>query len=196
MKPEEFKELMRRARENDSQAVGELLCLFEHEIRLVVRHTLPKLLRVRYDSMDFVQSVYQSIVSDWVISPVRNFETEVQILTYLKTTAKNKVLEKFRQETLSQKHDIRRVAGTIIRSGSADPTEAGIAEPASTDPSPSQHAIAQDVLDQLTRGRPAVDRVILNLRQEGLTFEEIAQRVGLSERSVRRKLSELESHIT
>lgn len=195
MNPDEFKDLMQRVRQNDSHAVGELLRLFEHEIRLVVRHNLPKRLRGRYDSMDFVQSVYQSIVADWVLSPIREFDSQVQILTYLKSTAKNKVLERYRQETRMQKYDITREAGTIIRSGNSSQTETGIDEPASTDPSPSQHAIAKDVIDQLTRGRPAVDRVILNLRNEGLTFEEIAERVGLSERSVRRKLNELQSFI-
>jgi len=195
MKPGEFKDLMQRARENDSQAVGDLLCLFEHEIRLVVRHSLPKRLRVRYDSMDFVQSVYQSIVSDWVLSPVRQFESEVQIKQYLKKTARNKVLENYRRETLGQKHTINREAGTIIRCGEAGAAGPGIAEPASPDPSPSQQAIAHDLFEHLTRGRPPVDRVILSLRHQGLTFAEIAAQVGLSERSVRRRLDELESSI-
>ena len=196
MKPSEFKDLMLRARQNDSQAVGDLLRLFEHEIRLVVRHNLPRRLRVRYDSMDFVQSVYQSIVSDWMLSPVRLFESEVQIKQYLKQTARNKVLEKFRQETLGQKQTITREAGTILRSGETSPPGAGIAEPVSPDPSPSQHAIAHDMIDHLTRGRPPVDRAILNLRHQGLTFDEIAAQVGLSERSVRRRLNELESSIS
>lgn len=183
-----------RARAGDSASVGILLSHYEREIRLVVRHKLPRRLRGRYDSMDFVQSVYQSIMTDWIDSTFAGFETPAQVSAYLRNTAANKVLEIYRRETRTQKYDIgREVSISSLEQGSPD-SQVAFLEPVSPDPSPSQQAMAGDLKEKLVRGRPAVVGQILDLREEGLTFQEIADRVGLSERSVRRTLEDIRNH--
>jgi RNA polymerase sigma-70 factor (ECF subfamily) len=47
---------------------------------------------------------------------------------------------------------------------------------------------AGDRLDQLTAGRPRLEADVVELRRQGLTFEEIARRLGTSDRAVRRVL--------
>lgn len=188
MQAEQFRHLMKRVRTGESEAIGELLRHFEHEVRIVVRQKLPRRLRVRYDSMDFVQSVYQSIMIDWRDDPSAPFETPEQVLAYLSSTARNKVLEIYRRETRTKKYDIQKEVATVTSGNRQDPDAF---EPSGHDPSPSQYAQARDLMDNLTKGKPAVVARILELRQQELTFEEISQRVGLSERSVRRLLGEL-----
>ena len=78
--------------------------------------------------------------------------------------------------------------------GSADEPER-IIEPTSTDPTPSQHVQAEDILNNLTRGKDPIYLKIALLRREGRTYEEIAAIVGLSERSVKRKLDELDDEL-
>jgi RNA polymerase sigma factor (sigma-70 family) len=196
MKPDEFSHLMALVQAGDANAVGTLLSLFEHEVRIVVRHKLPRRLRVRYDSMDFVQSVYQSIMADWQVKPPDSLQTKAQICAYLQATAHNKVLEIYRRETRTQKYDINREVANLVRGrGVVDSATEKSLEPYSHDPSPSQHAVAKDLMESLTRGKPAVVERILILRQEGCTFEEIGAKVGLSERAVRRILNDLRSQI-
>jgi predicted DNA-binding protein (UPF0251 family) len=45
-------------------------------------------------------------------------------------------------------------------------------------------------MDQLTAGRSGWETEALRLRGEGLTFDEIAHRVGVNERSVRRLIDD------
>ena len=59
------------------------------------------------------------------------------------------------------------------------------------EPSPSQNAQAGDRLDQMIAGRSPLEAEVVNLRRQGLTFEEIAARTGLHERSIRRIIDEI-----
>src|SRR5262245_41197954 len=52
--------LLERIRAGDEVAARELLARYEAQVRLVVRRQLPKLLRSRFDSLDFLQSVWAS----------------------------------------------------------------------------------------------------------------------------------------
>jgi RNA polymerase sigma-70 factor (ECF subfamily) len=187
MEAEQFRLLMERVRSGETEAMGDLLRHFEQEVRIVVRQKLPRRLRVRYDSMDFVQSVYQSIMADWRTEPPERFESPEKVLAYLSTTARNKVLEIYRKETRTKKYDIKKEVASVVSGGSSGAEY----EPRGNDPSPSQYAQAKDLLDNLTRGKPAVVAHVLDLRQQGLTFDEIGERVGLSDRSVRRMLDDL-----
>jgi RNA polymerase sigma-70 factor (ECF subfamily) len=59
-------------------------------------------------------------------------------------------------------------------------------EVAASDPSPSQDAQARERFAQLVAGRSPEEAEVVDLRRRGLTYEEIAVRTGLNERSVRR----------
>ena len=54
------------------------------------------------------------------------------------------------------------------------------------DPTPSQDAQAADRLAQLLKGRSALEREVLTLKRQGLTFVDIGQRLGIGEASARR----------
>ena len=75
MNDAEFVALLDRARAGDDAATARLLGAFEADVRLMVRVRLPKALRSRFDTMDFVQAVWQSVFSGgrsaWRRSPAR-----------------------------------------------------------------------------------------------------------------------------
>ena len=56
----EFNELLARARSGDDQATVLLLKAFEADVRLMVRHQLPRRMRSQFDSLDFCQAVWQT----------------------------------------------------------------------------------------------------------------------------------------
>ena len=49
-----------RIKNGDEEAAREFLSRYESKVRLVVRRQLPRLLRSRFDSIDFLQSVWGS----------------------------------------------------------------------------------------------------------------------------------------
>ena len=78
-RPEEKSELRRflaRIRDGDEDAGRELLRLYEAKVRLVVRRQLPRLLRARFDSQDFVQSIWGSFFRRIKASPTELEGTE------------------------------------------------------------------------------------------------------------------------
>ena len=192
MNSDALNELIDRVRNGDEEAMGILFAEFQYEIQIFVRYKLPRQLRTRYDSMDFVQSVYQSIMVDWRNKPPEDFASPEKVKDYLKGTAHNKILEIFRRETKSQRFGATREVSMVVRAADSPNGENREIELASSDPTPSQHVQAQDVLNNLTRGKPPVYHQIALLRREGMTYAEIAEAVGLSERSVKRKLDELD----
>ena len=67
----ELSDFLKRIQAGDEGAARELLQRFEAEVRLVVRRQLPRLLRSRFDSLDFLQSVWGSFFRRMRTSPDR-----------------------------------------------------------------------------------------------------------------------------
>jgi RNA polymerase sigma-70 factor (ECF subfamily) len=181
MDDEDFVDLIARAQSGDEAAVGRLLHQYEDDVRRMVRVRLPRSLRGQFDTMDFVQAVWKSFFTGCGPDP-GPFRNERHLLGYLAGVARNKVFEEYRRRTQTRKYDLNREEPLYVRRGDRDVWRA-VAAP---DPSPSQEAQAGDRLAQLVAGRSRRDAEVVELRSQGLTFEEIAARTGLHERSVRR----------
>jgi RNA polymerase sigma factor (sigma-70 family) len=61
----------------------------------------------------------------------------------------------------------------------------------SHDPSPSSVAVARERWNRLVRNQPEDVRQILELRFRGETYDEIARRLDINEKTVRRTLARL-----
>jgi RNA polymerase sigma factor (sigma-70 family) len=182
MDDERFAGLIARARAGDDEAARTLLGAFEAEVRMMVRVRLPRALRGQFDSMDFVQAIWQSVfVGDGLEGG--QYATAGQFRGFLQGVARNKVLEEYRRRTRTRKYDLAREEPLYVRRGDHEAPR----DLAATDPTPSQEAQAGDCWERLLAGSPTEARIV-QLRREGLTFEEIAERVGLHERAVRRAL--------
>jgi RNA polymerase sigma factor (sigma-70 family) len=174
-------DLIARARAGDEIAVKDLLGRFEDEVRMVVRGRLPRALRSQFDSMDFVQAVWTSVLTKDGPDLAR-FDNSRRLMGYLAAVARNKVFAEHRRRTQTHKYDLKREEPLYVRRGSRDVPR----EFPATDPSPSQDAQAHDRLAQLLEGRSTLERQVVDLRRRGLTYDEIAERLGIHESAVRR----------
>src|SRR4051812_16047725 len=171
-----------RIQSGDEEAARELLSRYEAEVRLVVRRQLPRLLRSRFDSLDFLQSVWGSFFRR-VRSGPAEFEDSRHLVAFLARAAKNKVIDEYRRAA-SRKHDMHReepLWGDGRRPKDVpDPID-----------SPSEVAQAREVLVRLRELMPAERRTILEMKAEGLSSKDIGERLGISERTVQRILEDL-----
>jgi RNA polymerase sigma-70 factor (ECF subfamily) len=187
---DDFSDRMARAKAGDSAAIRDILSRFEQEVRIMVRSRLPKRMRSQFDSIDFVQAVWQSFFSDFKRDE-RQFDSEQHLRKFLAGVVRNKVFEQYRRLTKTEKYDLGREERLYVRRGDRDVPR----EVVSPDPSPSQAAQASDRLEQLTAGCEPLEVEVITLRQQGMTFAEIATQTGVNERTARRIIDSARSRL-
>ena len=181
----DISDLIARAKAGDETAIREFLTRFEPEVRMMVRGRLPRMLRTQFDSMDFVQAVWQSFFAD-LRSSSRQFENVHHLRGFLAGVARNKVYEEHRRLTRTKKHALAREQSLYVRRGSRE-VELALISP---EPTPSQAVQASDRLAQLVARCSPLEVQVITLRHQEMTMDEIARRTGVSERSVRRIIDE------
>src|SRR5271167_2852245 len=90
-RPGSIQELLARIQNGDDGAARELLNRYESKVRMVVRRQLPRLLRSRFDSLDFLQSVWGSFFHKIRTGP-NDLDEERNLITFLAWAARNKVI--------------------------------------------------------------------------------------------------------
>lgn len=183
---DEIGEFLQRIRNGDESAARELLTRYEAEVRLVVRRQLPRLLRSRFDSLDFLQSVWGSFFHRLRTGPA-DFEDSRHLVAFLARAAKNKVIDEYRRAA-SQKGDMHREEPLWIEGDRPRDLAAGGA-------TPSQLAEAREAFGRLEQLVPQERREILAMKAEGLSAREIGERIGVSERTVQRVLEDLRRRV-
>src|SRR3954453_15547831 len=179
MDDDDLANLIERVKAGDEAAIRDLIQRFEGAVRTIFRVRLPQSLRSQFDSMDFVQAVWQSVLTKEG-QDLGRFENSRHFRGFLEGVARNKVFEEHRRRTRTRKYSVTREEPLYVRRGDREMPR----EVAAPDPSPSQDAQARDRYEQLVEGRsPQEDRVV-DLRRRGLTYEEIAEQAALSDRSV------------
>src|SRR3954447_13443640 len=101
-----LQDILVRIQQGDEHAAQELLACYEAEVRLVVRRQLPRLLRSRFDSLDFLQSVWGSFFHRIRTGP-NDLREEQNLITFLAWAARNKVIDEYRRAA-TRKQDVRR----------------------------------------------------------------------------------------
>ena len=179
---DEVRGFLQRIHEGDEDAARDLLLKYEAEVRLVVRRQLPRLLRSRFDSLDFLQSVWGSFFHRVRTTPTE-FDDGRHLVAFLARAAKNKVIDEYRRAG-SQKGDMRREE-PLWADGDRPKEVAAQIETA------SQVAEAHEAFVKLRDLVPEERRALLELKAAGLSSREIGQRLGISERTVQRVLEDL-----
>src|SRR5439155_5220993 len=116
---DDFADLMERAKSGDPAAICDVLSRFEPEVRMMVRARLPRKLRTQFDSIDFVQAVWQSFFSDLRRNP-RDFANSDHLRGYLAGVVRNKVLEQHRRLTKTAKYNLAREERLYVRRDGRD----------------------------------------------------------------------------
>jgi RNA polymerase sigma-70 factor (ECF subfamily) len=172
-------------RAGSEQAIQELVDTYGGHIRRVVRRRLNKSLRPKFDSLDFVQSMWASFFEHR--SEIAEFDSPEALTRYLSRIVSNKVIEQCRRYLQTEKHNVN-------RERSLHGTEAGEAlQPPSPRSTPSEVVQAKEQWQRLLENQPPHYQRMLQLRAEGATFREIAAELGVDEKTVRRVLQRITS---
>ena len=166
--------LLHRLRAGDETAAGELYRAFEPFLRGLVRRRLPDRARGRFDSADVVQSAWASLL-DGLREARWRFADAARLRAFLARVVLCRLYDRARP--------------VLAQVGREEPLAGG--EPQGREPRPSEHARAGAAWDRLLAVCPPEQRLILHLRRDGHSCEEIADRIGLHPGSVRRVLRHL-----
>lgn len=183
----EFLELMRRVRAGDDSAAHELYQQYGGHLFRIVRRRLHQPLRSRFDSTDFVQSVWTAFFT--AAARDCTFQTPQALISYLGTIAARKVAGAYRRGTQSDKDRIYQLP---LETPSPDSEDLTPDHMVSADPTPSQEAVAKERWERLLEGQSVAVQGVLTLRRQGFTIDEIAELLGVAPKTVQRVLRRLE----
>lgn len=184
---EEYQEFIRRVRAGDARAAEELVRRYEQEIRLEVRVWLrlrdPRLRRV-LDSIDICQSVMASF---FVRAAVGDYDLDEprQLIGLLVKMARNKVAEQARFHH-RQRRDLRR------HNAEHDPA----VEVAVNQESPSEIVQMRELLQQVRERLSDEERLLADLRMQGLDWEAVAARAGGTAEARRKQLGRAAARVS
>ncbi len=174
-----FAEFMQRIRAGDDAAAEELVRRYEPLIRREVRLRIEDdRLNRAFDSNDVSQSV---LASFFVRAAIGEYDLDQpdQLVRLLVAMVRNKLVSRARQERRLRR-DVRRV------SFGATETLEQVADPC---PSASEMLSRQELLDRLRTSLTDEERQIADLRSQGLSWEDVAGRLGGSGQARRMQLS-------
>ena len=185
---ESFHNLIRRVRDGDEQAAAELVQRYEPAIRRAARVRLvdTRLNRL-LDSTDICQSV---LASFFVRTALGQFElqTPEQLLKLLATMTRNKLVNQARGLGAARR-DFRRVEATGDAGiGDSTSAEGKIERLAGSGPTPSRVLSARELLEKARQRFSPEEFALLERRQQGYGWAEIAAEQGTSPEAVRKRL--------
>lgn len=173
----EFATLMARVQAGCKESARLLHDLYGHHILRAVRRRLHERLRPKFDSIDFVQDVWASFFAD--MPGNLHFDRAEDLVAFLTAMASNKVAEAARTRLQRQKYNVNRETPLEEKTGP-------VAILYAAGPTPSEVLMGEEQWQALLSTQPLVHRRILMLVREGNDTDWIAQKLGISERTVRR----------
>jgi RNA polymerase sigma-70 factor (ECF subfamily) len=178
-------ELLEQARTPDGVAFGQLLELYRSYLTLLARLKLGRRLRSKTDSADLVQETFMEAHRHFAAFQGR---TEAEFVSWLRQILAARLAKLARRYVGTQGRDIRlERALTVELDQSSQLLERGLA---ARESSPSQQAarreqavLLAEALDQIP---PAYREVLILRHLEGLSFSDVACRMGRTQSSVKK----------
>ena len=173
-----FPDLIRRVRDRDPDAAGELVRRYEGAVRRVVRiHLRDARLRRVLDSTDICQSV---LASFFVRTALGQYELDspAELLNLLAAIARNKLAGQANR-LRAQRRDVRREADAGDHAGR-------LLDKASD---PGEQASAQEILEKVRARLGGDERYLADQRSLGRGWKELADELGGTDVALRKKLT-------
>lgn len=168
----EFQATLLRASQGSEEDLRKLIDKYGHHIKRVVRRRLDVRLRSKFDSVDFVQMVWASFFRER--DDLARFDRAEDLIRFLATLARNKVIDEERRRILGIKYNATRERPL---EESDHPDEEG---------TPSQIAMARERWTLMISAESERDRDVLRMRMGGASYSEISEQLGIHERTVRK----------
>jgi RNA polymerase sigma-70 factor (ECF subfamily) len=179
---QEFYQLLDRVREGADGAVRQLLERYGPHVQAVVRQKLDVSMRAVFDSIDFLQDVWGSFFTGELERT--SFKDPAALLKFLVSMARNKVTDEMRRRLHGGRYN-------LTREQSLDGSARFEASALQDGPTPADLVQAQEEWELLLQGLPFHHRRILEMLRMGHTHKEIAQELGLNEKTVRRLIHKI-----
>ena len=173
---------LQEAQKGDQFAWETLFKACYPKVRRVVRRRLNRSMRSLYDSTDFANDAMENLAINF---DQLEFPSVDSLIAYLAQVAEKKVIDEYRrQHTL--KRDVTRDRPIFGNGPDATPVQLS-----SDDPSASELAQANEVHERLLSRSDQTERAIIELREQGYSTSDIAERTGWNIRKVQRFLQDL-----
>ncbi|RMG38386.1 MAG: RNA polymerase sigma factor [Planctomycetota bacterium] len=170
-----FVELMRRVRSGDEQAAQQLYERLGPYIDRIVARRLRARLLPGFDPEDFTQAAWASFFARPHL--MERFTRPRSVVAFVSRMASNKLIDQWRR----RRRATARAAVTSIEQNQLQYT--AVLDDGRT---PSEIVATDEEVERCLAGMPEVQREICRLLVCGFTQEEVAERVGVSVRTVRR----------
>jgi len=194
----EFEQLLKELANGSEEAATRIVDLYSSNILRAVRRSLPRAIRSKIDSVDIFQSVWMSVLAKR--TRLAQLDTPKRFVAYLAGTARLKVLEKYRHYTRMQGFDVRReqrMSDPIDPKNATTPvtqTKATLVD--AKHPPASAVAEAREAWQTLMSNCNDRDQKVVQLRLKGKSFEDIADQLNVSTKTIQRTLQKLLLAIT
>ena len=152
------------------------------KVRRVVRRKLDRSMRSLYDSTDFASDVMKSLAANLNQLTFVSIES---LFKFLAQVAEQKVIDEHRR-----RHTLKRDVTRERRFSEGD-MEAGSVHLPSAEPTASQQAQANEVQEWLLNRLDESERTIIDLKHQGYSTADIADKTGWNIRKVQRFLKDL-----
>jgi RNA polymerase sigma factor (sigma-70 family) len=176
---------LQEAQKGDQSAWETLFRECYPKVRRVVRRRLNRSMRSLYDSTDFANDAMESLAANF---DQLEFPSVNSLIAFLAQVAEQKVIDEYRRQ-----HTLKR---DMSRDRAMFGNDAGQAQLSSDDPSASQVAQANEVHELLLSRHDDTERAIIELKQQGYSTNDIAERTGWNIRKVQRFLQNLHDSLT
>jgi RNA polymerase sigma-70 factor (ECF subfamily) len=179
-----FADFIRRVRAGDEAAAEELVRRYGQVVRTHVRAKLHPGLRRKFDSLDICQMVQASFFRRKEESQYGRMGRPEDLVRWLLAMARNKLKQEIR-ELFADKRDVRH------EEAAPDGWEA-----AGGDPSPSEQAARRELLEEVRRRFSEEERQMLELRNQGCDWDQVARRLGGTPRGRRKQWQRAQERVT
>jgi RNA polymerase sigma-70 factor (ECF subfamily) len=175
-----FADIMAGLRAGDQAAAREVFQRFVRKLVRLAGSQFDAVLRRKVDPEDVVQSAYKSFFLRYGAGKleVHDWDNLWALLTVITLRKCFDRVEYHRAE----RRDVQREAAAQPGAAGTEPWWEAVAR----EPTPEEAAVLAETVEQLLRGLAADERPILEMSLQGYTTQEISERLGRPERSVRR----------
>jgi RNA polymerase sigma-70 factor (ECF subfamily) len=184
--PEPFASLLARARQEDPEALAQLVRQYESRVRLVARVLLGPALRPYLDTVDLVQSVHRTLMLG-MRGDKHDISSPEKLVALALTLVRRKVARQWRRVQRQ-----RRLGGGPADSGNLPELLLSLH---STEADPASAAQFNDALRHLCASLDAAEQRILELHLQGYRTAEIAAEMGLNPVALRVRLTRLRQRL-
>ena len=179
-----FDSLLHQVHSGSEAALLQLVHQYEHEVRLAARMLLGSKLRRHVDSIDLVQSVHFTLVEGLQQGKFQITSPD-KLVSLAVTIVRRKIINHWRRQERHERWQTAESLGPQTDTAAWHDLQLG----------PAEAAEQKDAVEFILHQLQGMDRKLIELRMEGLTTAEVAERLGVDSHLLRVRLGRLRERL-